>query len=155
MTNPIQMALVLFIASKETTLKTCLADIKISIVRNKFGDIFPLFVKYDIDILGIAETKFDNSFTSAQFGVTNYKLFRQDRNSKGGGVMLYVKDSIHHRLLKEHSGVHMGIDYLTVEISLKSIKWNMVYIYRPPNVKVKVFCDFFLICVRSPLTTAT
>ena len=32
--------------------------------RNKFCDIFPLFVKYDIDILGIAETKLNNSFTS-------------------------------------------------------------------------------------------
>ena len=29
--------------------------------------------------------------------------------------MLYVKDTIPHRLLKEHSGVHMGIDYLTIE----------------------------------------
>ena len=30
----------------------------INTVRNKFCDIFPLFVKYDIDILGIAETTF-------------------------------------------------------------------------------------------------
>ena len=114
----------------------------INSVRNKFYDIFPLFVKYDIDIIGVAETKLDNSFASMQFGVANYKLYRQDRNSKGGGVMLYVKDSIPHRLLKEHSGVYMGIDYLTVEISVKSIKWNLVYIYRPPSVKVKVFCEF-------------
>ena len=33
-------------------------------VRNKFCNVFPLLVKYDIDILRIAETKLDNSFTS-------------------------------------------------------------------------------------------
>ena len=55
----------------------------INSVRNKFYDIFPLFVKYDIDIIGVAETKLNNSFTSMQFGVANYKLHRQDRNSKG------------------------------------------------------------------------
>ena len=90
----------------------------INSVRNKFDDIFPLFVKHGIDILDIAETKLDNSFTSAQFGVTNYKLYRQDRNSKGVGVVLYVKDSNPHRLLSEHSGVHIGIGYLVVKRSV-------------------------------------
>ena len=56
--------------------------------------------------------------------------------------MLYIKDSIPHRLLNDYSGVYMGIEYLTVEVSVKSYKWNLIYIYRPPSVNVKVFCDF-------------
>ena len=31
--------------------------------------------------------------------------------------MLYVKGTIPNRLLEENSGVHMGIDYLTIDIS--------------------------------------
>ena len=61
----------------------CIGHYLIYSVRNKFYNSFPLFVKYYINILGVAETKLDNSFTSMQFGVGNCKLYRQDRNSKG------------------------------------------------------------------------
>ena len=46
--------------------------------------------------------------------------------------MIYVNDSIPHRLLKEHSGEFEGIDFLTLEMTVKSYKWILVYIYRPP-----------------------
>ena len=114
----------------------------INSIRNKFVEISPLLADLDIDILGIAETKIDQSFPSAQFSVQIYKLYRQDRDDRGGGIMVYINDSIPHRLVKEYTGVYMGIDYMTIEISVKSYKWNLVYLYRPPSVSVTVFCEF-------------
>ena len=31
---------------------------------------------------------------------------------------------------------------MTIELSMKSSKWNLCYIYKPPRIADKVFCDF-------------
>ena len=95
-----------------------------------------------VDILAIAESKLDDSFPSEQFSIPNYKLHRQDRDSHGGGIMIYVNGCIPHRLIKDHTGVYMGIEFMTLEISVKSSKWKLCYIYKPPRVTEKIFCDF-------------
>ena len=59
-------------------------------IRHNIYEITPLLQEQLFDILAIAETKIDDSFPHSQFHVPNYKLHRQDRNSHGGGIMIYV-----------------------------------------------------------------
>ena len=68
--------------------------------------------------------------------------------------MIYVKDCIPHRLIKEHTGIHMGIEFMTIELSVKSKKWNLCYIYRPPSVNEKVFMTSYLNYAKHFLLTA-
>ena len=56
--------------------------------------------------------------------------------------MLYINDNIPHRLLKEHSGEFEGIDFMTLEMGVKSSKWILVYIYKPPRVNDVIFSGF-------------
>ena len=42
----------------------------------------------------IPETKSDESFPSMQFNIDGYNIFRSDRNAKGGGILMYVRDDI-------------------------------------------------------------
>ena len=121
-------------------------------IRHKIYEILPLLHEHLVDILAIAETKIDDSFPSDQFHMPNYKLYRQDRNCHGGGIMLYINDSIPHRILKEYSGEFEGIDFMTLEMAVKSCKWILVYIYKPPRVNDVTFsgfmsklCEYFLI----------
>ena len=44
-----------------------------------------------VDILGLSETKLDNSFPTAQFKVDNFMVYRKDRNGFGGGLLMYVQ----------------------------------------------------------------
>ena len=64
------------------------------------------------------------------------------RDSRGGGIMIYINDCIPHRLLKDYMGVHMGVEFMTIELSMESSKWNLCYIYKPPRITKKAFCDF-------------
>ena len=111
----------------------------INSVRNKFIEIESVLIDDCIDIFGITETKLDESFPRDQFKVNNFKLERQDRDSRGGGIMVYVRDTIPHRIEK---GTHEGIDFMIVELSMKNRKWNVIFIYRPPRVNETIFCDF-------------
>ena len=38
--------------------------------------------------------KLDESFFSMQVNIDGYNIFRSDRNAKGGGVLVYVRDDI-------------------------------------------------------------
>ena len=110
--------------------------------RHKFCEILPLITEFLVDILAIAESKLDDSFPSQQFNISNYKLHRRGRDSRRGGIMIYINDGIPHRMLKDYTGVHMGVEFMTIELSVKSSKWNLCYIYKPPRITDKIFCDF-------------
>ena len=70
------------------------AYLNINSIRNKFNDLEES-IKSNIDVVRIAETKIDASFTKAQFLLDNYhQPFRLDINSKSGGILVYVKSSV-------------------------------------------------------------
>ena len=50
-----------------------------------------LIINRNLDIILLSETKLDDSFPSAQFMLKNFSIpYRPDRNSNGGGLLLYV-----------------------------------------------------------------
>ena len=52
----------------------------------------------------LSETKLDDSFTSAQFSIKGFFVpHRLDRNDKGGGSLLYVRETSVVLLLKKYS----------------------------------------------------
>ena len=54
----------------------------------------------NIDILTISETKLDSSFAIRQFQIHYFsRSYKFDRNSKGGGLLLYVRDGILSKLI--------------------------------------------------------
>ena len=48
----------------------------------------------DADVVAITETFLDESILNCQFLLTNYVVFRKDRNRHGGGIMILVRSSI-------------------------------------------------------------
>ena len=46
------------------------------------------------DILTVQETKLDKSFPDSQFAIDGYNMFRRDRKKGGGGIMVYIRNSI-------------------------------------------------------------
>ena len=45
-------------------------------------------------IIGISETKLDETFLSSESEVDGYNLVRLDQSRRGGGVACYIKNSI-------------------------------------------------------------
>ena len=55
----------------------------------------------EIDVLLLSETKLDKTFPLKQFLISGFaKPLRLYRNSRGGGIMLFIRDNISFRLLK-------------------------------------------------------
>ena len=59
-------------------------------MRNKFKSLSTQ-VKGNIDVLMVSETKIDDTFPVGKFVIDGFSTpYRLDRDSNGGGIMLYV-----------------------------------------------------------------
>ena len=95
--------------------------LNINSIPNKF-DVLSLTVKNTVDILMTSETKLNDSFPTAQFLLHGFIApFRLDRNSKGGGVLLCIREDIPPRLLNSKSKT--AIENISAEINLRKRKW--------------------------------
>ena len=64
----------------------------INSIRNKF-EFLAKQIKGKIDILMISESKIDESFPQGNFLIDGFSSpYRLDGDSKGGGIMLYVRE---------------------------------------------------------------
>ena len=93
----------------------------------------------NLDILVITETKLDESFPSAQFILERYQVpLRLDRNSEGGGIMVYVREGIPCRKLKSHNTIG-DFEGIFFEIDLRKNKWNFFGGYNPKKENIVNF----------------
>ena len=103
------------------------AQLNINSIRNKFESLKEI-VSTNVDILLICETKLDLSFPRAQFHIHGFgEPYRFDRNGKGGGILLYIRDDIPSKLIESK----MTIEGLFVEINLRKKKWLLCCSYNP------------------------
>ena len=114
-----------------------IASLNINSVRNKF-DQLKLLVKDYLDILILEETKLDETFPEGQFYIDGFlPPFRKDRNSYGGGVMIFVRDSIPVKVLD--TTLPNENESIFLELNLKNNKWLLMGTYRPPSQCSKLY----------------
>ena len=85
--------------------------------------MLPMSVAQYVDILMLSETKLDSTFPSIQFLINGFSVpHRLDQNSKGGGILLYVRDKIIVLPLNRYS-LPPHIEILFFELNLRNQKW--------------------------------
>ena len=98
-------------------------------MRNKFESLSTQ-VKGNIDVLMISEIKIDYSFPVGNFVIDGFSTrYRLDRDSNGGGIMLYVREDIPSNLLATDEKNHIESFY--VELNLRNEKWLINCSYNP------------------------
>ena len=84
----------------------------------------------NIDLALISETKLDDSFPTAQFQMKGFSVpYRYDRNGKGGGLLLYIREDIKSKLLIKKS--KCNIETLSVAVNSRKRKWFLNCSYNP------------------------
>ena len=77
-------------------------------------------MKGHIDILMISESKIDNTFSHSQFFIEGFSTpYRLDRDSNGGGFLLYVREDIPSNLIVIENKL---IESFFVELNLRNDK---------------------------------
>ena len=83
------------------------------------------------DVIAVGETHCDSTIPNSDLFLNNFTVIRKDRSRHGGGVALYVRNTISFTHL-----THLNNDLETVWIKIKQKKATSLFlgvIYRPPN----------------------
>ena len=91
-------------------------------------------------MFGVAETRFGPEVANIQ--IPGYSALRQDRNTHGGGVVLYIKENFKAKVLcssqTEQVGKPLRPEYLLCSIwQGNSAPILIAIIYRPPDVNIR------------------
>ena len=115
------------------------AHVNINSYRHKFAQIQDLLRKISVDLLAISETKLDDTFPNAQFYVDGFTVYRQDKSSTSGGLLIYVRSDIAHRRVTRFECNADGVESLCIEFIIGKSKSVAACIYKHPRVKDSLF----------------
>ena len=113
--------------------KLIFAHLNINSIRNKL-EFLPEQIKGKINILMIWETKIDESFPQGKFLIDGLSSpYRLDRDSKGAGIMLYVRENIPSNFLASDN---KPIESLYIVLNLQNVKMSINCSYNPHKAEI-------------------
>ena len=116
-----------------------IAQLNINSLRNKFESLKTL-IKSNLDILIITESKLDQSFPSQQFCIEGFSFpFRLDRNTNGGGIIIYIREDIPCKEIKNHNFTRYNLEGIFLELNLRRTKWLLFGGYNPNKISINIF----------------
>ena len=93
-----------------------------------------------LDILALNETRLNNNITNQDMFIHNYDLIRADRSRTGGGVCLYIRNTINYFERKDLN--RDNLEAVCIEVNKPSSASFIVgTIYRPPGASVDSFAN--------------
>ena len=113
----------------ENPKNVIVGHLNINSIRHKFELLKP-FIYNAFDKFLVSENRIDSSFPNIQFHLAGYRMFRHDRDSFGGGLCMYVNESVPVKQLNSHKDES---ETLFLEINLRSKKSLMGDIYKHPG----------------------
>ena len=87
-------------------------------------------------IIGINEAKLDHTVIDGEVEIDEYQIIRNDRNSFGGGVALYIHDSVPFAL---YDAICSNLESLSIKLNIPYVRPILTTIYRPPGGTVDLF----------------
>ena len=109
----------------------------VSLVKN-FEEVKLFLHNNEVDLLALNETRLDDTIFDSEISIPMYHLIRKDRNRHGGGVAIYLKNSLNIQMVEHESLSHL--EAICIKLCLKGTKPILfVNWYRPPNSKTHVW----------------
>ena len=115
-----------------------IASLNINGLRSHLDEVQLLIRSLGIHILALNETKLDPNYPKELTSLSGYQQERLDRKSSGGGVSIYIRDSIKYKLRSDVPVDDLEIICIEVEPP-KSKPFLVLAWYRPPSDPVASF----------------
>jgi hypothetical protein len=99
-----------------------------------------LSLKY-VDVLCITESKLSDCDVDNEYKHSDYKLYRQDRSSNSGGMVVWFRNDIPHKRRHdlEFTDYDPHIESMVFNITVKKQTWYLIVVYKNPKVSDNVF----------------
>ena len=105
------------------------------------------------DIISVSESWLDSNISNVEIFIPGYTICRRDCNRHGGGLVMFIKDTLPILSVTLHS----SIELMLVQVHLKQGPLLLGLLYRPPSADDSFFADVdsALACVPTSLFKST
>ena len=112
-------------------------------LRGKIDSVHSYCETYKPGVFALQETKLSNHIsTSPELSIPNYQLFCTDRNQNGGGVALYVHNTLDPRI-QNKAQIPNGLEIIAVDFLHGCDRRFAVSVYKSPSQPVVEFIELF------------
>jgi len=120
-----------------------MGHLNICSIINKSGFLLEILNNYKIDIISINETWLNSKINSEELLLFDYKIYRVDRVSRGGGVAIIIKKTF--CSVVENTFISSNLELIHLSIERPNCKpLQVVSLYRPPKCSVDNFLTDFI-----------
>ena len=125
-----------------------MGSLNINSLVKHINELRVAMINQPLDILAINKSKLDDNDSDTMLYLHGYTLVRRDRNKKGGGVCVYLRDSLSFKRLHEFE--EQNLELIALEIQKPNSKpFLFTAWYRPPKLDSECFKYFELFLEES------
>ena len=106
---------------------------------NKYDQVVKVLYDSNADIMGICESFLDENVEVNEYMIPGYNVVSKHRNRHGGGVLLYVKETVKFELVE--ANVSTNIESLWIKVKCYTEHVTIGVIYRPPSANANYYSD--------------
>lgn len=111
-----------------------LGHVNIRSLYPSFNDLKNILVNEKFKLLGITETWLTPLIISDVLDVDGYRIIRNDRDGRGGGVALYYDSSLNVKIFSAENTPEL--EQLWITIKIKQFNYGIGIVYRPPSQNI-------------------
>ena len=90
------------------------------------------------DIMSFSETRLNSTITDGMIHIDGYDIIRKDRSRNGGGVCIYLRNSINYQIRQDL--IPADLEAICIEITKPHSRlFVVVTVYRPPDASSNFF----------------
>ena len=129
------------VAPKDEGLR--IASLNVRSLYGKLDEIKLLIGTYLLDILCLNETFLDTSISDSEIDINNYCIVRKDRTRNGGGVAIYIRDSLTHTLCHGLNDTNLELNWCRISPKYCA-SFLLCCFYRSPSMSLCDSIDTFI-----------
>ena len=119
-----------------------IGHLNVNSLNLKFQEVKDLIVRCKFEVMVLSETKLDETYRDALYNIENYDMYRQDKRSNSGGIIIYIS-----KFLPSTQGninnCNDDIECFSVEINCKETKLMIIGMYKNPKMNPNSFKVYF------------
>jgi len=100
---------------------------------------------FHYNVIGITKTRLHSTISDNEILHTGFSIYRTDRDTRGGGVLLAISNSIPTRLVESHNSLELVVIYVGLNNPV-CICW----LYNPPNASINYKQDLITYLSSDP-----
>lgn len=113
-----------------------LAHLNIRSLLSSIANLKDLILNGSFEVMGISETWLDSCTSDEAIALENYQIFRKDRLTRGGGVLLYIHTRLKPQSLSafiDPANHHTDVEQTWAKIQIGRRQIAVGVIYKPPH----------------------